>query len=77
MVCVCEGDNRYFFPLATILGSVRIPLSGNSRKVGELARMGVGAFSGRSPGKGETRPYHTGAGDGPSPQGLNSQRVRG
>lgn len=45
--CVCVwGDNRYFFPLATILGSVRIPLSGNSRKVGELARMGWGRFQG-------------------------------
>lgn len=43
--CVC-GDNRYFFPLATILGSVGILLSGDSQKVGELARMGWGCFQG-------------------------------
>ena len=66
------GGHMYFFPLDTFLGSVGITLSGDWVRNGGAGRAGVGAFSGRGGGKGETRPeirpHHAGAGFGPSPE---------
>ena len=66
------GGSHVFLSTGHFLGSVGITLSGDWVRNGGAGRAGVGAFSGRGGGKGETRPeirpHHAGAGFGPSPE---------